>query len=139
MRRTKVNSLLAAGALVAVVLACGASTANISNLKIGKDEPVSSEASTFQGTDAIYAVATISNAPGKVKVRGRMLFDNVAGQTAGPIPGLETTVDLPGSGTASFSFKPTEAWPKGSYKIEVTLMDDTGAQKDQKTANFSVQ
>lgn len=138
MRRTKINSLLAAAALVAVVLACGASTANISNLKIGKDQPVSSEASTFQGTDPIYAVATISNAPGKVKVRGRMLFDNVAGQQAGPIPGLEKTIDLDGSGTASFSFTPTEAWPKGSYKIEVTLMDDSGAQKDQKTANFSV-
>lgn len=130
--------MLAAVALVAVVLACGASTANISSLKIGKDQAVSSEASAFQGTDGIYAVATISNAPGKVKVRGRMLFDNVAGQQAGPIPGLEKTIDLDGSGTASFSFTPTEAWPKGSYKIEVTLMDDSGAQKDQKTANFSV-
>jgi hypothetical protein len=130
--------MLAATALVAVVLACGASTANISNLKIGKDQAVNSEASAFQGTDPIYAVATISNAPGKVKVRGRMLFDNVAGQTAGPIPGLEKTIDLDGSGTASFSFTPTEAWPKGSYKIEVTLTDDSGAQKDQKTANFSV-
>lgn len=138
MRRTNVNSLLAAAALVAVALACSATTANISGLKLGKDQSVSSETSAFQGTDPIYAVATISNAPGKVKVRGRMLFDSVAGQTAGPIPGLEKTLDLNGSGTATFSFSPTEAWPKGTYKIEVTLMDDTGAQKDQKTASFSV-
>ena len=138
MRRTNLKSLLAGAALVALVLACSASTANISGLKLGKDQSVSSETTTFQGTDPIYAVATISNAPGKVKVRGRMMFDNVAGQTAGPIPGLEKTLDLDGSGTATFSFTPTEAWPKGSYKIEVTLMDETGAQKDQKTAGFSV-
>ena len=139
MRRTKLNSLLASAALVAVALACSATTANISGLKIGKDQSVGSEASTFQGTDPIYAIATISNAPGKVKVRGRMLFDNVAGQTAGPIPGLEKTLDLNGSGTATYSFTPPpDGWPKGTYKIEVTLMDETGAQKGQKTASFTV-
>ena len=139
MRRTKINSLLAGAALVALVLACSATTANISNLKVGKDQAVSSETSTFQGTDPIYAVATISNAPGKVKVKGRLIVDNVPGQQAGPVPGLEKTLDLDGSGTATYSFTPPpDGWPKGSYKIEVILMDDTGAQKDQKTATFSV-
>ena len=139
MRKTSINSLLAAAALVAVGLACSATTANISNLKIGKDQAVSSEASTFHASDPIYAVATISNAPGKVKVRGRLVIEDVPGQQAGPAPGLEKTLDLAGSGTATYSFTPPpDGWPPGKYKIEVTLMDEAGAQKDQKTASFSV-
>jgi hypothetical protein len=52
---------------------------------------------------------------------------------------LEKTLDLEGSGTATYSFTPPpEGWPKGKYKIEVILMDDAGAQKDQKSATFTV-
>ena len=84
-------------------------------------------------------MGTVANAPGAVKVKGLLAFEDVEGQQAGPIPGLEKTLDLPGSGTATYSFTPpASGWPKGKYKIEVTLMDDSGVQKDQKTATFTV-
>jgi hypothetical protein len=115
------------------------STANLSGLKISKDKSGSPEASTFGPNDTVYAVATVSNAPGKVKVKGLLAFDDVAGQQPGPIPGLEKTLELEGSGTATYTFTPPpDGWPKGKYKLEVTLMDDSGAQKDQKTATFTV-
>jgi hypothetical protein len=48
-------------------------------------------------------------------------------------------VDLPGSGTATFTFTPPPAgWPKGKYKLEVVMLNENGEQKDQKTAEFSV-
>jgi hypothetical protein len=122
-------------------LACnfGASTANISSLKLGTDKAVATEASTFAPTDTIYAVGTIANAPGKVKVKGRLVVEDVTGQQAGPIPGLEETLDLAGSGTATYTFSPPpDGWPKGKYKVEVILMNEEGQQKDSKTASFTV-
>jgi hypothetical protein len=125
--------------LLAILVACSYSTANISSLKIGKDKAVSSESSSFAPNDTIYAVGTVANAPGKVKVKGLLAFEDVAGEQAGPIPGLEKTLELPGDGTATYTFTPPPTgWPQGKYKIEVTLTDDSGAQKDQKTSTFSV-
>jgi hypothetical protein len=139
MRKPKTNLLICGGIVLAVLVACSYSTANISGLKLGKDKAVASETSSFAPNDTIYAVGTVANAPGAVKVKGLLAFEDVEGQQAGPIPGLEKTLDLPGSGTATYSFTPpASGWPKGKYKIEVTLMDDSGVQKDQKTATFTV-
>ena len=139
MRKSTVNLAVCSALLLVVVLACSMSTANLSSLKVGKDKAVTSETSTFGPNDTIYAIGTVSNAPGKVKVKGRIAFDDVAGQQPGPVPGAETTVDLPGSGTAIYTFTPPpNGWPNGKYKVEVTMMDDSGTQKDQKTATFTV-
>jgi hypothetical protein len=138
MQKTSVNMALALGLLMAVALACNFTTANISNVKIGKDKAVSQESTTFGGNDAVYVVATISNAPGKVKVKGRVNFEDVEGQKPGPVPGLETTVDLDGSGTAIYTFTPPpEGWPKGKYKVDVILTTDSGEQKDLKSVSFT--
>jgi hypothetical protein len=133
--------LVSLGIFVFVALACNfsASTANISDLKLGKDETASQATSTFAATDTIHAVATISNAPGAVKVKGRLVIEDVEGQQAGPIPGLEKTLDLPGSGTATYTFTPpTGGFPKGKYKVEVLMLNEAGEQKDQKSASFTV-
>lgn len=139
MRTTTLNSALALSLLVIAVLACSATTANISALKVAKDESASKETSSFEANDTIYGVATISNAPGKVKVKGRLAIEDVEGQKPGPIPGLEKTLDLGGSGTATYTFTPPPSgWPKGKYKLEVILMNDAGEQSDTKSASFSV-
>ncbi len=141
MRKSTLNLIVASAVLLMVTLACNfsASTANISSVKIGKDRNVNQETTNFEGSDPIYVAATISNAPGKVKVKGQMIVESAEGLTAGPLPGLEKTLDLEGSGTATYSFTPPPAgWPKGKYKVEVTMMDDSGAQKDQKSVSFSV-
>jgi len=126
-------------AIAAFALSCSFSTAHLSSLKVGKDKAISQEASTFEPNDTVYAVATVSNAPGKVKVKGRLVVEDVPGQQTGPIPGLEKTLDLEGSGTATFTFTPPpDGWPKGKYKIEAVMMNEKGEQKDQKSASFSV-
>jgi hypothetical protein len=135
------NLILGLGVVIIIALACkfSASTANISSLKLGKDKNVSEETSNFSPSDTAYAVAEISNAPGKTKVRGRLAIEDVPGQKTGPIPGLEDTVDLPGSGTAIFTFTPPPSgWPKGKYKLEVQMINDQGEQKDEKSTTFTV-
>jgi len=142
MRRNSLVLAVASGCLLAVLLACNfsATTANISSVKLGKDRNVNQETTTFAPSDPIYVVATISNAPGKVKVKGQMIVDSAEGLSAGPFPGLEKTLDLDGSGTATYSFTPPPSgWPKGKYKVDVTMMDDSGAQKGQKSVGFSVE
>ena len=139
MGRNRIKAALALGFLFALVVACNMSTANLSSLKLGKDKTASQETSTFGADETVYAVAVVSNAPGKVKVKGLLAFEDVEGQKPGPIPGLEKTLDLDGSGTATYTFTPPPSgWPKGKFKVEVTLMDESGAQKDQKSATFSV-
>jgi hypothetical protein len=128
--------------LLFTALACkfSFSTANISGLKVSKDKEGNNVTSSFGPNDKVYAVAEVSNAPGKVKLKARLLFDSVTGQTSGAaVPGAETTIDLPGSGTGNFTFTPNAAgWPNGSYKIEVSMLNEENEQKDQKTAKFSV-
>lgn len=141
MRNKRWDLALGLGLLIFVGLACNfsASTANISGLKLGKDAAVSSETSSFAASDTVYAVATVSNAPGAVKVRGRLVVSAVEGEESGPVPGLEKTIDLPGSGTATYTFSPPPSgWPKGKYKVEVIMLNENGEQKDQKSADFSV-
>ena len=142
MTRTKGwNLALGLGLLLAVALACkfSASTANISSLKVGKDKAVTQESSSFAPGDTVYAVAEISNAPDKVKVTARLVADGVEEISNGPIPNSDVSVDLPGSGTATFNFKgPGGTWPKGKYKLEVKMLNENGEQKDQKSADFSV-
>ena len=141
MRTTRINLLLGLGILLATGLACNfsASTANISDLKLGKAQGAAQETTSFATSDTVYAVATVSNVPDKVKVKGFLSFEDVEGEQKGPIPGLEKTLDLPGSGTASYTFTPPPSgWPKGKYKIDVIMMDDGGQQKDTKSATFTV-
>jgi hypothetical protein len=135
------NVTFALGLMLALGIACNfsASTANLSSLKLGKDKEATTETSNFGTSDTVYAVATVSNVPDKVKVKGRLVVEDVAGEQSGPVPGLENTLDLAGSGTATFTFSaPASGWPKGKYKVEVTMMNEAGEQKDQKSASFSV-
>jgi hypothetical protein len=141
MRTQRRDIAFALGILLVAALGCSfsASTANISGLKLGKDRAVGQETNSFGAGDTVYVVATISNAPGAVKVTGRLVIEEVEGQQAGPIPGLEKTLDLPGSGTATYTFTPPpDGFPKGKYKVEVLMLDENGEQKDQKSASFTV-
>jgi hypothetical protein len=141
MRRNGSNLILGAGVILLAVLACkfSATTANISSLKLGKDKNVKDETTTFAPDDTIYALANISNASEKLKVKGRLAFEDVEGQKKGPIPGLEDDVELPGSGTATFTFTPPgSGWPKGKYQVQIIMLNEGGEQKDEKSVTFTV-
>ena len=138
MRIMKRSLVPVLGALL-LASACNFSTAHISSVKLGKNDAVTPESSTFAPADTIYAVAEIGNA-GKTKVKGQLAVVDVAGQPAGPIAGLEKSIDLESSGTASFNFSPpTAGWPAGKYKFDVTMMDESGTTKGTKSADFTVQ
>lgn len=141
MQTQRRNLAFGLGLLVAFALACNfsATTANISSLKLSKDKAAGTETNSFAANDTVYAVATISNVPDKVKVKGRLVVEEAEGEQSGPVPGLENTLDMGGSGTATFTFTPpADGWPKGRYKVEVLMTNEAGEQKDQKEAGFTV-
>ena len=140
MRKSNWDFALALGILLALVLACSATTANISSFKITSDEAGNNEAKSFKPGDKVYSVAVISNNGGKVQAKFRVLFDDVEGQKAGTqVPGAEKTLDIEGSRPAIFWITlPPAGFQNGRYKVEVNMLSETGEQKDQKTATFEV-
>jgi hypothetical protein len=133
--------MLAVGLMLAAVLACNfsATTANLSSLKLGKDEEVKTETNEFKPGDVVYAVAQVSNTSDTHKIKARVLYDD--GPDSGKVVrGLETSLEVPGARPVVLNFTgPGKNWPNGRYKVEVTMLNkDDDKQIDQKTATFTV-
>jgi hypothetical protein len=143
MRPHKWGFALALGIVVAVFSACSFnfSTAHIRSLKISKDEDGKKEATTFGPGEKVYVIADIGNNVGKVKVRFRVLFDDVEEKQAGTqLGGAEKTLDVEGSQPAIFWITlPSDDFANGRYKAEVTMFAENGDQKGQTTASFNVE
>ena len=140
MRTNRWDLVLGLGLLLALVLACSATTANIGSLKIATDEEGKNEAKIFKPSDKVYAVAQIANNIGKVQAKFRILFDDVEGEKAGTlVQGAEKTLDVDGSRPAIFWITlPAAGFHNGRYRVEVNMLTESGEQKDQKTATFEV-
>ena len=129
------------GLLVLVLLACGCelTTANISSVKLTKDKAGSVEASTFAPHDIIYTKATVSNVPSPVKLTFRVVAEKVEGHPDNtPVP-VENTQELPDDGWVLFTLEPPpNGWPVGKYRAEIRMLTESGTQKHQKDATFTV-
>lgn len=129
--KNKINAIIAIGVLVFIAMACNASftTANISSFNFGKNDTAEPATTTFNQGEKVYAVANVSNAMGKHKVRFKVESASGGGQP------LTKEVELPGSGRAYLEITSIGG---GEYKAEATLIDETGKEVDKKTGTFSV-
>lgn len=120
--------------------ACSFTTANISSMKLSKDKDGNSETNTFAPGDTIYARATVSNVPSKVTLKFRLITEKVEGQPENsPVPQFDTTIEIPDDGVGTYTLTPAPAgWPPGKYKIDVSMLIESGEQKDQESATFTV-
>jgi hypothetical protein len=125
---------------LAAASACSFTTANISQLQLSKDRRGTTEDNTFAPTDDIYAGATVSNVPSKVTLKFRLITEDVEGQPKNaPAPGFDKSFELEKSDVVVYSLNPSpEGWPVGKYRIDVTMHIESGEQKDQETATFTV-
>lgn len=140
MHNQKWNLAIISGVILAVALACNWSTANLSSFKIAKDEAGKNEASQFGPGEKVYAVAEVSNNPGKVKVKFRLLYDDVEGEKSGElVQGAEKDFDVDGSRPLIFWVTlPPSGFKNGKYKIEAVMTDDKGTKKAEKSGTFTV-
>ena len=137
-----INFLIAIGMLTLVSMACSANftTANLSELKFGKNEKANPASESFKPADKIFVVSEVNNTSDKHSVKFRLLFDDVKGQKAGAmVPGAETTIEAPGSSDVHFSVALPGGFPSGTYKAEAVLFDADGKKEiDRKEGTFTV-
>ncbi|MEO6393493.1 MAG: hypothetical protein ABIP75_16710, partial [Pyrinomonadaceae bacterium] len=91
-----------------------------------------------------FVVTTVSNNPGKVKVKFKLVYDDAKGQKSGdPVTafdgGKEQTLDVDGSRVVYYELTmPSSGMPNGKYKAEVRMLNDKDEEKEKKTATFEV-
>ena len=135
----KINFTAVFGILMLISLACSFSTANLSEIKFGKDKSASNPSTTFKPEDEIFAVTSINNAGGKNKVHFRLLFDDVEGAKSGTVAyKLDKELEVEGSRDIWFNFTVPGGIVPGSYKTEAVLTGEDGKELDRKTAAFTV-
>ena len=135
----KINFTAAFGILMLISLACSFSTANLSEIKFGKDKSASNPSTTFKSEDEIFAVTSINNAGGKNKVHFRLLFDDVEGAKSGAVAyKLDKELEVEGSRDIWFNFTVPGGIVPGTYKTEAVLFGEDGKELDRKTAAFTI-
>lgn len=140
MRISRWSLTIGLSVLLLTAASCSFTTAHISSLKLSKDKAGNSETNAFAPHDSIYALATVSNVPSKVTLKFHLITEKVGGQPENaPVSQFDTSVDLPGDGVGTYSLSPpTKGWPAGRYRIDVSMLIESGEQKDQKSATFTV-
>ncbi len=126
------SAIIALGILVMVALACSGSftTANISKFEFGKNDTATPASTTFDVSDKIYAVATVSNTSQKLKMEFKVTSDS--GALKEP---LTKSIDFEGARPIWLQFSVPAA---GTYKVDATLKDDTGKTIDSKSGTITV-
>ncbi len=135
----KLNALLVLGILFVLSTACSFSTANLGELKFGKDKDATGASTTFNPNDEIFAVTSVNNASGTNKVKFRLLFDKVEGGQSGTVAyKVEKDTTVEDSRAVWLNFSVPGGFVPGSYKFETVLTDESGKELDRKTGNFTV-
>jgi hypothetical protein len=122
-----------------VMQACSFGTANMSSFKTSSDKDGKTETTSFKGGDTINARAEIANSISKVTVKFALTAEDVKGMTKGEtVKGSEVKVDLPSSGTATYTLPIPVGVPGGTYKLSADMMNEAGEKKDGKTVNITI-
>jgi hypothetical protein len=138
--KNKFQLAFSIAAIFVVGIACNMSTANMSSLTVSKDKEGKQPTASFKSGDTIYGVATISNAPGKVTVKFNLTADDVSGMTKGEmVKGSNVDIELPSSGTATYSLPIPNGVPSGKYILTADMHNETGEKKDSKTSALTIE
>jgi len=122
--KSNFSILLAVFALIASTLACAVGgELSLTNARMSLDQDGKNVTTTFKPTDALYAVADLSNAPKGTKVDAKWIAVDVPGEQANSVfKETNYVTDTDGfSGIVYFQLTNDNGWPAGSYKVEFYL------------------
>jgi hypothetical protein len=90
------------------------------------DQSAENPTNIFAPKDTIHAVVSVKNAPAKTKFTAKWLVTDVG--SADPPDKLIDSTDYTdgGSGNIDFSLVPSKPLPKGEYRIEIFVNDESG-------------
>lgn len=134
LMKTKTTLLIALAFLAFTFSACSFSTANISELKFGKNDTATPAATSFNVGEKVFAVAVVSNAMGKHKLKFELKYENVTGKAKGE-SAAKTEVNVDGDSEAFFNFN--SPLP-GDYSVEAVLVDEQGKELDKKSGTIKI-
>lgn len=136
MNRYSLLVWLMIGMVSVTMPACSfsASTANISDAKMARDEEGNSPTKEFSPDDTFYCIAELSNAPDDTVVRAVWTAVDVEG--ADPNTKIDEVSTTQGSGQLVFDLTNDGPWPVGKYKVDLFLNDE---QEPARTLEFEVQ
>lgn len=132
--KTKINSIIALAILAFTFSACSFSTANISELKFGKNDTATPAATSFNVGETIFAVTQVSNAMGKHKVKFNMKYENVAGKGKGESFG-KPELEVDGDSEAFVNFNSNLP---GDYSVEAVLVDEQGKELGKRSGTIKI-
>ena len=134
MRTGRIQIILGIMALVILSVACGfsASTANIKEAYMARDEQGADKTTVFTQNEVFWCIVQVANAPDDTKVKATWYAVNAEGVDPNfLIDEVETTT---AGGTIPFNLVNDGLWPLGTYKVEIYLNDELN-----QTLNFEVQ
>ena len=138
MKRSPVLLFLATcatlSALTLTACSFSASTANISDAKMARDQEGNHPTKVFSPDEDFYCVAELSNAPDDTKVKAVWTALDVEGVE--PDTKIDETSATGGGGQLQFSLTNDGSWPVGEYKVDLFLNDE---QKPTRTLEFKVE
>jgi hypothetical protein len=120
--------------MVLTTLACEASatTANVKNAFLSKDDAGSTETTVFGQGDVFYCQVELANAPDDTITKA--VWTAVAAEGVDPNSVIMEKEITSGSGPITFNLSNDQLWPTGKYKVDI-LVDN----KPAKTLEFQVQ
>jgi len=134
MKQNKLRVLFAVLALVLATLACefNASTANISEAFMARDNQGASRTTVFAQDEIFYCIVQLANAPDDTTVK--VVWYAVNAQDTDPNLLIDQVEITSGDGIIPFNLTNNGLWPLGTYKAEIYLNDTL-----DRTLNFEVQ
>lgn len=122
----RLSLLLAAIALLAVTLACGllSNEMSLTNLRMAYDSDGKNPTSVYSTTDVFFAVGDLANAPAGTVVEARWLAVQIEGYAAGESIYVQTINDFTEenfNGTIYFQLSNDSGWAPGAYKVDIYL------------------
>jgi hypothetical protein len=125
MKSKKFSILLALLVLIISTLACSfGGEPTLGNVRTAKDEKGEQTTSVFSTTDTIYVVGDISNGKKGNVVSSKWMVSKVEGYDPGyVIDSVDLTLDKDqlSYSVNSYFEPPTDGWPAGTYKVEVSF------------------
>ena len=134
MKKINPRVLFAVLVLVLSTLACefNASTANISDAYMARDNQGAGRTTVFAQDETFYCIIQLANAPDDTTVKVVWYAVNV--QDTEPNLLIDQVETTSGDGVIPFNLTNNGLWPLGTYKVEIYL---NGAL--DRTLNFEVQ
>jgi serine protease Do len=115
-----------------------ASTANISNVTLARDEAGTQPTASFEPDETFYLVVDLANAPDDTTVRTAWYAVDV-GTVAAPNTLIDEISLTSGSGKLFFNLAPSGIWAPGIYKADVYLNDELNQTVDIRVSGEVVQ